>query len=200
VLLLLAAFVPGCSQPAPKAEQPTQEEAQDQPAVVSARPAVTDWASRHAAEGTTPEGTARLWFDAVFRYQNPETRDDGRRGLMQLSIPLSGREDWDQQERMLGFVHRLTEQRFATIFPSYVEGASPENNYQFDPTDWALNISEVRAGRDPTQSIVSVQSSGARAPREMMLARGSQDGLYHVLDFHFLAARLEHERPLPEGG
>ena len=199
-LLLLG--VVSCSNPTPStggasdtppAPATTVETEANEPETSSAtRPDRTDWGDLHAAVGGSPEEVTRLWFEAVFRYMNPETRDDGRVGMKLLSLPLQGHDDWDRLSRFRVVVERLQSPDQQHIFRSYVRGTSPESDYQLEGEDWVLDIQEVRQ-QTPARAEVMLKSSGASAPRKMLLVKATDSGQFYVAHFSMLAAIMEQQ-------
>ena len=123
------------------------------------------------AGGASPEQTVRRWFEAVFAYLDPATREMGRGQLAELTLPFADDPEWDTRPGARVFVTRLTDSRFHHIFRSYLVGATPENDYRVDPGRFELTLAD--SGEDPFGRgwQVLLSSSGAEAPRSMVLAR-----------------------------
>jgi hypothetical protein len=130
-----------------------------------------EFAARMKREAVTPDGAAKLWFEAIFVYAKEATRDGGRRMLSQIMLDTK----WEQNAY---FVDRMKNKRY--VFASYARGATPENHYQMDPDDFALVIvgSEKDRFRDQAWR-VDLKSSGADAKRPLVLDKGD-DGLWRV--------------------
>lgn len=138
------------------------------------------WKARHEACGADPVATLKLWFEAVFLYQQSSQRELGRQLLQYLTIPFKPDPGWDRKPSNGTFVERLKNARHQHIFRSYAQGSRPENGYQLDPTDWQLAVE--RSGEDPHGRgwTVALRSSGADSARPVYLKQSSKTGLYFV--------------------
>lgn len=164
----------------------------------AAVPGATDWQARHAEVASSAEAVAKLWFEAVFRYMDPETREDGNRGLRLLSIQLKGSENWEQLRPMQTIALRMQLPEHQHIFRSYVTGTEARTNYQFDRDNWELNIEGIQQAT-PARAEILLKSSGATAPRQMLLVRGTNPPYFYVAHFAFLSAILEEPPASTEG-
>ena len=140
-----------------------------------------DLKTRHGEEGKTPEGLCKLWFDACFVYMNEDTRDEGRKMIQYLTIPLKKTDNWDETRDQHYFVRALTEQQH--IIRSYAKGTSPDNQYQMDPQDYELNV--LRINWDPPGKAqrgiqVYLKSSGADTPRPVYLKQSTATNLWYM--------------------
>ncbi len=137
----------------------------------------------HAEAGATPEGALELWFEAVFLYLDPATRDLGREALAYLTLPFKDDPEWEQRPSNATFVGRLRDPAHAHIFRSYARGTSPAGGYAMDPRAWELAVAS--AGDDPhgRGHRVSLHSSGADTPRPVYLKRSTTTGRWYVSEF-----------------
>ncbi|MCC7493408.1 MAG: hypothetical protein IT204_13720 [Fimbriimonadaceae bacterium] len=136
---------------------------------------------QHKEAGKTPEGLSKLWFDACFVYINEETRDEGRKMIQWLTIPLKDEPGWDRSQGQTYFVRALKEQQY--IIRSYAKGAKPDNNYQMDPENYELNIEKVNLnppGVEGRGIQVYLRSGGADTPRPVYLMKSKQSGLWYM--------------------
>ncbi len=124
----------------------------------------------HEEAGKTPEGLSKLWFDACFVYMNEETRDEGRKMVQYLTIPLKDDPAWDTNQSNQYFIRALREKQY--IMRSYAKGTTPENQYQMDPQKYELNVERVNLnppGLKDRGIQVYLRSSGADMPRPVYL-------------------------------
>ncbi len=143
-----------------------------------------EFAERHRQIGKVQAEVLRLWFDACFVYMNPETRDEGRRMLQHLTVPLRDFDDWDRETTNQNFVERLQKEEFQHIWRSYAIGAEPDNGYAMDPDDYQLRIAFDRADRFQRGWEIGLVSSGApKTQRPVYLKRNVDDGLWYVSAF-----------------
>ena len=131
-----------------------------------------EFKARYQEEGQTPEGTAHLYFEAVYCYLNKDTRPEGSKMLryvMDLPYPV---ENFPTRT----FVERLQNESYHHIFRSYAVGTTPENDYIMSPDNFKLNIESSRKEGD--YIILGLRSSGADSPR--LLNMKQIDGLWYV--------------------
>ena len=186
---LLLALASGCPSGPPNAEPSAAEPLATQTEPETA--AQTDWAARHQIAGQTPEDTAALWFEALFRYMAPETREDGDQGLQYLSLRLRGRPGWQQLPHMVVPNKRMTDPEFQNIFYSYIKGTSPENGYSFDRNNWELDILTSMKQEHGEEIVLTLNSSGSQTNRHLTLIRETSSQLYFVSHFTSLVAFLD---------
>ncbi len=134
------------------------------------------WAARAHQAQATPEGALKMFFDAMFCYMNPCTRDEGRQML--ASIMHAG-ESWDRLPSNQTFVSRLKDESYHHIFRSFAKGSSPQNGYAMDADDYELCITSQRPESDYLR--VMLQSSGADAPRATWVKQ-YPDGKWYVIN------------------
>lgn len=121
--------------------------------------------TRFEKEAVTPEGSAKLLFDAVFAYMNPGTRDEAGR---MLAFIMRQPDDWERKVSQQSFVKRMTAGTHDHVFRSYAKGATPENGYDMDPNRYELVIEAVQPGH-PKGSKMLLTSGGADTPRAIFL-------------------------------
>ncbi len=138
------------------------------------------WKARHEACGAEPIEALKLWFEAVFLYLEPDSRDLGRGLLQYLTIPFKQDTSWDRRPSNGTFVARMKDARHHHIFRSYARDSLPENGYRLDPASWQLAVE--RSVEDPHGRgwTVAVRSSGADSARPVYLKKSTKTGLYFV--------------------
>lgn len=137
--------------------------------------------SRQAELGKTPEGAAKVWFDACYVYMNEDTRDEGRKMLQYLTIPFKDNPNWDKDRSQEYFLRALLKDQY--IMRSYAKGTSPENQYKMDPNDYELNVERVNLnppGRESRGIQVYVKSSGADMPRPLYFKQSTSTKLWYM--------------------
>lgn len=140
--------------------------------------------AQHVLLGVTPEGAAEAFVGACFVYMQPGTRDAGREMLQFLALPLGGEAAWDRLPRQRSFVESLVEVDRQHVWRSYVKGATPENGYRMDPSDWELDVERRRTDEDDARGVpVHVRSSGADGPRTVYVQLDRESGLWYVTDW-----------------
>lgn len=143
--------------------------------------------AQHVLLGTTPQGAVKNFLDACFVYMNPATRDPGREMLQYLAIPLKPHATWDRQPANRLFVERLTSERYAHVWRSYAQGATPENGYEMDPDNWELGFERTnRLEGDDRGTQVYLRSGGADNPRVVYVKQSTQTGLWYLNIWHTL--------------
>jgi len=153
---------------------------------------VAEFKARVGREATEPRAAAKLWFEAVYAYA--ADRDLGGGCLAEIMAER----DWQKSAGRL-FVDRLQNKGY--LFRSYAKGASSANDYKLpDPDRFELDLADVDpkpfADRPEGAAVrVLLKSSGAEAPRPLILTKGS-DGRYRVSDAGGLLVGI---RP-PTGG
>ena len=134
----------------------------------------------HAEVGTSPEGALKLWFDAVFLYMDPETRDVGRQCLSYLTIGLKDDPDWDRTPSNRIFVDRMKDEAYHHIFRSYAKGATPDNGYRMDVAGFALDVEQSARDAHGRGWKVVLRSGGADMPRPVYLKQSTSTDLWYV--------------------
>ncbi len=124
----------------------------------------------------TPEGAAKMYFDAVFCYIDPKTRSEGHKMLRYVMRESA---NWDRSANYNTFVTRLKNPNKSYIFRSYAEGTSPENGYEMSPEDYSLMHVKNKEETDYTRVII--MSSGADSERSLW-AQQFDDGLWHIIN------------------
>jgi hypothetical protein len=175
LLVLLAVATAGLG--APSNTTPEEPSGDSQPA------SLAGWKARHQREGTTPEAALKIWFDALFLYMEPATRDLGRQVLQHLTLPLRDRADWDRLPSNRTFSDRLKDPAYGHIFRSYAEGTSPDNGYRMEPTDYRLGLAGSERDRYGRGWRLLLVSSGADNPRPVYLKKSTSSGLWYVDGF-----------------
>lgn len=130
-----------------------------------------EYRARYASEAKTPEGAAKLWFEAVFLYQNDETKSLGRQMLLDIMKSLP--DDFDRNSGYAKMVERIKNN--PEIFRSFCAGSSPSNNYKADVDNCELTVTSSREEAENTYAVF-LKSSGADSPRPMKLTQ--VDGLW----------------------
>ena len=140
-----------------------------------------EFQARQAAETTTPQGAAKLFFDAVFVYMSGETT----LGVQMLG-GLMKNKSWDSSP-LLSAIHDKPQ-----ILRSYVKGATPENDYIVNMECYELNLRDLSCQplkQYPVGKVVRLmlQSGGASELRPLDFERNGL-GQYQVRDFSGLLA------------
>jgi len=135
-----------------------------------------EFEKRYRVEGSTPEGAAKLFFDAVFAYMDRNTRAEGTK---MLTLAMNEKPGWDRRHTMKLFVDRMKSGKTAHIFRSYARGATPENGYAMDVNDYELVIERTNPDH-PKGLQVYLRSGGADYPRVIYLRQ--INGLWFVTD------------------
>lgn len=130
-----------------------------------------EYKARYEKEGKTPEGAAKLWFEAVFLYQNAETKALGRKMLLDIMKALP--DDFDRNAGYAKMVERIKNN--PEIFRSFCAGSSPSNGYKADVDNCELTVTNTREEAENTFAVF-LKSSGADSPRPMKLTQ--VDGLW----------------------
>ncbi|MBW2255929.1 MAG: hypothetical protein JRI25_15205 [Deltaproteobacteria bacterium] len=138
------------------------------------------WKARHAVEGTSAEGTVKVWLDATLLWANGDEADRALavEVIQYLTIPLKDEPDWPKRPTNQTFVQQMEEKPY--IFRSYAVGATPENEYAMDPADWKLNVRRIEAPADDRGTRVEIISGGADSPRPIYMKQSEQTGLWYV--------------------
>ena len=149
---------------------------------------MAEYEARYAKEATTPEGATKLWFEAVFLYQNAETRALGRKMLIHIMKGLP--DDFDHNAGYAKMMERIKGN--PEIFRSFCAGSAPENNYEADPDNCELTVtsSKVEAGGT---TAVFLKSSGADSPRPMKLTE--VDGHWKASSVSSLYLQIQPAKP-----
>lgn len=149
--------------------------------------------AQHVLLGVTPEGAVEAFVGACFVYMQPGTRDAGREMLQFLALPLGGEAAWDRLPQQRSFLQSLAEVDRQHVWRSYVKGATPENGYRMDPSDWELDVERTRTDEDDARGVpVHVRSSGADDLRAAYAKLDRASGLWYVSDWDEL---LQDVRP-----
>jgi hypothetical protein len=136
----------------------------------------------HAEVATTPEEGFRIWYIALLQYLSGDEaeRRRGFEGLSYLTIAFKDDPGWENLPSTRSF--RFAVRDNPHIFPSYVEGATPENAYRIDYQNFKLNIVGSEEAGDRGWKLV-VRSGGADSPRPIYLKRSQQSGLWYMSEF-----------------
>lgn len=126
-----------------------------------------EFKGRYLREAVDPVAAARLYFDAMYCYMNPETRQEGSK-MLRLSMRMG--KGWERMATRRLFASRLGDPDFAHVFRSYAKGTTPENGYAMSPDEYVLSIVDKRE-RPDQEFWVDLQSSGADSPRRLILRR-----------------------------
>lgn len=146
---------------------------------------MAEFQTRYNEEGKTPEGAAKLWMEAVFLYQQGDTKPLGRKMLLELTKNLP--KDFDLRNpayaKMMERINGNPE-----IFRSFCAGSSPENNYKADPNNCEFTITNTR--EETSDSVaVFLQSSGADAPRPIKMTK--VDGLWKAYSYSSMYLQIQ---------
>ncbi len=131
---------------------------------------------RADAELNSPEGALKMYFDAVFCYTDPSTRDEARR---MLSHVMQADAEWDKRSSYATFASRLRDASYHDIFRSFAKGSSPQNGYAMNPDDYEIVIKSMKPESDYTR--VLLVSSGADSPRSAWVKQ-YPDGKWYVIN------------------
>ncbi len=179
VMLLIAAMLMLGAAIAQADPTPAPEEDQQTPAPKLAKN-IDEMKALHQKIGMEPQGATKCFLDAVFVYMNPLTRNEGRKMLQYLAIPLMENQEWDKHTERL-FVERMVNESYHHIWRSYAKGTSPENGYAMDPNNWVLNFERThRFENDPRGLQVYLRSSGADNPRVVYVKQSTASGLWYM--------------------
>lgn len=150
-----------------------------------------DFKARYAGEAVRPEGAVKLYFDAVFCYINPATRDEAVK-MLRYSMRL--RQGWERSALYQTFVDRMRDPRYSHIFRSFAAGTSVHNGYAMSPDNYRLDIMQIWDGHSSGDLQVRLRSSGADNPRSVYVRR--YEGLWFVTNN--AATYTEVRRPQTE--
>ncbi|NLL36358.1 MAG: hypothetical protein GX256_02405 [Fretibacterium sp.] len=134
-----------------------------------------DFKARYQKEGRTPEGALKLYFEAVFCYIDPATREEGSKMLryaMRVDRPI------EKSQTLATFVERAQDPGENYVFRSFAAGASPENNYKMSPDNFKLVI--AKKTQESGYLVFHLKSSGADSPRRVWVKEF--DGLWHTIN------------------
>lgn len=124
----------------------------------------------------TPEGAAKMYFDAVFCYLNKAKRSEASKMLRFIMHADAG---WERSPYYSTFVERLRNKRYHHIFRSFAEGTSPENDYSMSPESYQLMTGECV--EEPGYLRLFLYSSGSDSPRPIWVKQ-YEDGLWYVIN------------------
>ncbi|NQS72551.1 MAG: hypothetical protein HQQ73_10450 [Desulfobulbaceae bacterium] len=150
-----------------------------------------DFKARYAREGITPEGAVKLYFDAVFCYINPATRDEASK-MLRYSMRM--RQGWERSAFYQTFVDRMRDPRYTHIFRSFAAGTSVHNGYAMSPDNYRLDIMQIWDGHSSGDLQVRLRSTGADNPRSVYVRQ--YEGLWFVTNN--AATYTEVRRPQSE--
>lgn len=125
-----------------------------------------EYMAKYEQEATTPEGTAKLWLEAAFLYQDSSTRSLARDILVHLMKGLP--KDFERNAAHSTMVDRIKNQ--PEIQRSFCAGSSPENNYKADPNNCEITVESSREGLDKTWNLW-LKSSGSDSARQITLVK-----------------------------
>ena len=140
-----------------------------------------------AAKATEPKAALKLWMDAIYVYTGGN-KELGR----QLITAMIKDKDWPLT--MSYFVDALN--NHPHIFASYAKGATPDNGYTMDPTNYQLvfqgepnlhPFADYEEGRVVKLTIVS---GGTELPRPVFLER-NRLGQYKLREFSSLCVGVQ---------
>ena len=125
---------------------------------------------------TSPEGAAKMYFDAVFCYLEPQRRAEASKMLRYIMHADAG---WESSQHYATFVQRMRNSSTHYIFRSFAAGTSPENGYRMSPQNYQL----VYSGKsyEPDYVRVFLISSGSDS-RRMLWVKQYDDGLWYVIN------------------
>ena len=132
---------------------------------------VAEFNARYAEEGKTPEGAVKLWLDAIFVYQNPATKAQGREMLRVIKYNLPA--DFEKLALYGSMLERINTQQY--ILRSYCAGTSPSNEYSVDVNKCEVQITKSKEGDADNMWKIALKSSGADSERWMTLVRNEDD-------------------------
>lgn len=136
----------------------------------------SEFRDRCQAACQTPEGAAKMYFDAVFCYMDKAKRSEASK---MLRFIMHADANWERSPYYSTFVERLRDKRHHHIFRSFAEGTSPENDYGMSPESYQLMIGECV----PEQGYVRLflYSSGSDSARPIWVKQ-YDDGLWYVIN------------------
>ena len=134
------------------------------------------FADHFGKEARTPEGAAKLFFDAVFACINPITFGDA---IDMLALVTRQEEGWERKPSRAAFIKLMTAGTHDHVFRSYAKGATPENGYDMDPNGYELNIERTKEGHAKGLQMY-LRSGGADDPRVIYLNK--HNDRWHVTD------------------
>ena len=136
-----------------------------------------DFKARFEKEARTEQGAVKIFFEAIYCYMNPATRDEASK---MLRFALYDSQPIENAHTRATFVERMKDESTHYIFKSYAAGATPENNYNMSPDNFKLEFTGTRADSGGGVTLF-VRSSGADSPRPVSLTK--YDGLWHISSF-----------------
>ncbi len=135
-----------------------------------------DWKVRIPTMLNTPEGAVKMYFDGVYSYMNPKTRNEGQKMLRYI---LREDADWDTKPSMNTFVSRMKDPNQHYIFKSFAKGSTPENGYLMDINNYELMF--VNKAKETDYTRVMIKSSGSDTDKGVWVKQFS-DGNWHVIN------------------
>ena len=124
----------------------------------------------------SPYGAAKMFFDAVFCYMDPQTRSEGSK---MLRFVMHEKQGWERSPNFSLFAQRMRDPKQQHIFRSFAEGTSPENDYSMDPNNYRLMMGELVESTGYLR--LFLYSSGADSPRPIWVKQ-FDDGLWYVIN------------------
>ncbi|MBQ9564014.1 MAG: hypothetical protein IJU98_00370 [Synergistaceae bacterium] len=151
-----------------------------------------EFKTRYQTEAKTVEGAVKLYFEGVFAFINPDTREEAGkmlRYILHSEVPL------ERSNHYATFVERMKDPNFNYCFRSYAKGATPENDYKMNPDNFSLSFAG-KAQHD-AQGVyrVPLSSSGSDSLRFVQVRKGD-DGLWFV--FNNAATYVQVKEPKAE--
>lgn len=134
-----------------------------------------EFKARYQKEGRTPEGAAKLYFEAVFCYLDPATRDEASK---MVRYALHSSQPIEQSYNLATFVERLKYPEYHHIFRGFAEGTSPENDYRMSPDNFNLVV--VKKTQEQGYLRLFLRNSGADSPAPVWMQEF--DGLWYMIN------------------
>ena len=120
-----------------------------------------EFKARYQKEGRTPEGAAKLYFEAVFWYLDPATRDEASK---MVRYALHSSQPIEQSYNLATFVERLKYPEYHHIFRGFAKGPRPRTITGCRRTTSISSWSRRRRNRDTFGSSSATPGPTARRP------------------------------------
>ena len=133
---------------------------------------INEFDAMYADEAKTPEGTAKLWLEAAFLYQDSATRALGRAMLLKLMKGLP--QDFERNSAHSTMVDRI--KNSPEIQRSFCAGTSPENGYKADLNNCEITVERSKEGMENMWNLWLV-SSGSDMSRQITLVKNGDHWL-----------------------
>lgn len=136
--------------------------------------------------GNNYENVIKMFFDSIFAYIEPKTRD---KGVAMIRL-LTAQSDWSISPVNKDFLEKLN--NMPNIFRSYAKGTLIKDDYKMDINNYDLDIAKIEQEKE-NRFRVFLKSSGADNPRPITVIK-NKSGLWEIYEFSsiYLDVKLEN--------